>query len=101
MERGIERISERAMMGDEVDRRPQDLWRKATRRQGGRVISVERLDGLPEPSRFRQGKCIAPRFATDQRPAQYRHGGGDITCQGMLVRQPRFPDGTPGKLVIG
>ena len=42
-------------MSDEVDYRPQDLRRKATRRQRGRVVLVESLDGLPKPSRPCQG----------------------------------------------
>src|SRR5271166_6054586 len=89
------------MMRDEVDYRPQYLWRKATSRQRGRVILVESLDGLPKPSRPCQGEGIAPGFAIDQRPADDHDGGGNVPRQRMLVGQPRFPKGTPGKLAIG
>jgi hypothetical protein len=47
------------------------------------------------------GEGFAPGFATDQRPTQAHHGGGDIARQGMLVRQPRLPEGTPGNLLVG
>ena len=63
LERGIESISERVMMSDEVDRRPQYFRRKATRQQRGRVILVESLDGLPKPSRPCESEGIAPGSA--------------------------------------
>ena len=88
-------------MRDEVDCRQQDIRCKATRRQRGRVILVESLDGLPNPSHPCQGEGIAPGFAINQRPADDHEGGGNVPRQRMLVGQPRFPDGTPGKLTIG
>jgi hypothetical protein len=64
------------------------------------VRQVESPDGRSEPSCCCHCNSVVPGLAPDQRPAQYRHGGGHGARQRVLMGQPGFPEGAPGKLVI-